>query len=88
MLAAVSSALPLTLRDAPAAFVNAPPELSTSVVALLEPESCVPDPDVMVTTGAVKLRPVRLAAAVLPRVTSALPALKLATPPTLMAPLL
>src|SRR3989442_14941607 len=87
MLVAAKLALFATFSEAAAALVSAPPELNTSVVAVLAPASCVDEFSVIDTALPTKVRLPKLTGAVLPSVMFALPALKLALPPTLMAPL-
>ena len=88
MLAPFRLARPETLSEAPAALVSAPLEVRLSTLAVLVPESCVAEPELMLTAPPVNVRPLIFAAAPLPRVIFELPALKFARPVTLTTPLL
>ena len=88
MLAPVTFARPNTFSPAPAALVSAPPEVNVSVLAVLEPVSCVAELVLIETTDPENVRLLTSADAALPSVMFELPALKFALPVTLTTPLL
>src|SRR5258708_16300882 len=88
MLVPVKLALLMTLSDAPAALVIAPAEVNTRLPAVLVPASWVDEASLIDTALPTKVRLPKLTGAPLPSVIFPLPALKLALPLMLRAPVL